>query len=211
VFGKLNFIDSLKRAFGLSVPHTLANRCRPNPKDDRSKREFVCGTILHSGEERRLQRVAEALLQNQKNSPSESCVATYKYRDDRMFIMQLNSGFKKNEDGSIASTWELPNSSEVPEPILVITYRNTEPLQPIKAENFASLEAAVAYIKKTEPAIPRASLNACAPEPPPSWGDYLIWLNDRGLCSAANAVGHKANGDLDGRNGSAFSRYKGRA
>jgi len=185
MLGKMNFIESLRRAFGLPVPHIVVIESTPALTTDRPERRFVCGTMLHWGEEARLQKVAEELREAQKNSSTESSIGLDQYRDDRIFIMKLSSDFKHNEDGSIVSSREFPSSDLGLRPMLLVTYRNTEPLQPVKADNFSSLADAMAYIRKIEPACPRVSLGGRPPEPPLSWQEHLAWLHKQGLSSAA--------------------------
>jgi len=52
---------------------------------------------------------------------------------------------------------------------------------PIRCDDFASKEEAIAYLKKVAPLTPRVSLGNKPPEPTPSWDEYQDWLESIGV------------------------------
>jgi hypothetical protein len=89
------------------------------------------------------------------------------YYDDRMFVMKVTRGGRGAK------------------PFVVTTHRNVVRLPTVGEEEFDTLDAAIAYVKRTEPGFARVSLGGNPPTPPPAYDEHLRWLHGRGLRSAA--------------------------
>ena len=90
------------------------------------------------------------------------------YYDDRMFVMKIASSQSANGK------------------LVVTTHRNVVRLPTVREEEFNSLDAAIAYVKRTEPGVQRVSLGGNAPSPTPSYDEHLRWLRESGLRSAVD-------------------------
>ncbi len=108
------------------------------------------------------------------------------YRDDRMYVMRLTTGFTRVVDGlEEVMTGSKPELASGSESVLLLTYRNVPNLPPTRTDSFSSLEGAIQYVKEVEPTCPRVSLDGNAPDPTPSGQEHLAWLHGLGLRSAA--------------------------
>jgi hypothetical protein len=107
------------------------------------------------------------------------------YRDDRVFVMRVASNFTKEADGSVTVALSAEPEIDPNSPVVLVTYRNLPSLPAFRVDNFPSLSAAIAYIKRVEPTGPRVSLGGRSPEPTPPWQEHLEWLHGQGLQSAA--------------------------
>jgi hypothetical protein len=90
------------------------------------------------------------------------------YYDDRMFVMKIGRGAAGGK------------------PYVVTTHRNVVRLPTVREEEFETLDAAIAYVKRTEPGFARVSLGGNSPTPAPSYEEHLRWLRERGLRSAVD-------------------------
>lgn len=89
------------------------------------------------------------------------------YNDDRLFILDLTQARKGSR-----KIWT------------VVTRRNHEGFPPIRVDEFATKEAAIAFIREVEPTTPRISLGGSSPVPPPSYERYCQQLRNEGIPSA---------------------------
>mgnify|MGYP003686477845 FL=1 len=97
------------------------------------------------------------------------------YRDDRMFVLNLSLGKSNNK-----------------EKYILMTYRNTPQLPPIRVDDFNTKEDAIEYIKKIEPKVPLTSLDRQPlniPKNTDTWEYWMKWLKDRSIKSAIS--GHQ--------------------
>ena len=97
------------------------------------------------------------------------------YRDDRMFVLNLSLGKSNNK-----------------EKYILMTYRNTPQLPPVRVDDFNTKEDAIEYIKKIEPKVPLTSLNRQPlniPKNTDTWEYWMKWLKDRNIKSAIS--GHQ--------------------
>lgn len=123
-----------------------------------------------------------------------------RYRDDRMYVMKLVTDFINESDGAIVAL-------SANGPLVLVTYRNVEGLPATRVGEFASLGAAIDYIKDVEPSCPRVSLGGQTPIPPLNWSQHLDWLKSAGLRSAAEGATPNPQGFAEGDNprGSIYS------
>lgn len=89
------------------------------------------------------------------------------YKDDRLFILDLQLSTKNNEN-----VWA------------VITRRNVEGFPPFRVDDFPTKEVAISFIEKIEPETPRISLSGKAPMPPLPYEEYITSLRKEGVPSA---------------------------
>ena len=97
------------------------------------------------------------------------------YRDDRMFVLNLSLGKSNNK-----------------EKYILMTYRNTPQLPPVRVDDFNTKEDAIEYIKKIEPKVPLTSLDRQPlniPKNTDTWEYWMKWLKDRNIKSAIS--GHQ--------------------
>ena len=97
------------------------------------------------------------------------------YRDDRMFVLNLSLGKSNNK-----------------EKYILMTYRNTPQLPPVRVDDFETKEDAIEYIKKIEPKVPLTSLDRQPlniPKNADAWEYWMRWLKDRNIQSAIS--GHQ--------------------
>ena len=97
------------------------------------------------------------------------------YRDDRMFVLNLSLGKSNNK-----------------EKYILMTYRNTPQLPPVRVDDFNTKEDAIEYIKKIEPKVPLTSLDSQPlniPKNTDTWEYWMKWLKDRNIKSAIS--GHQ--------------------
>jgi hypothetical protein len=66
------------------------------------------------------------------------------YRDDRMYVMNLSLGTSEKDNKKV-SRW------------ILVTYRNTIPLPPIRVDKFRSYPELIKYIKEVEYSVPLIS------------------------------------------------------
>jgi hypothetical protein len=107
------------------------------------------------------------------------------YRDDRLYVMRVASNFTKAADGAVTVALSAEREIDANTPVVLVTYRNLSNLPAVRVDDFPSLSAAIAYIKRVEPTCPRVSLGSQSPDPTPPWQEHLEWLHAQGLQSAA--------------------------
>ena len=95
------------------------------------------------------------------------------YLDDRMYVCNLGGG-TVSQAGKKETRYVL------------MTYRNTVTLPPIRTDNFETKEEAIDYLKEVEFHVPLVSNNGRPlqlPEGVDPWQHWMDWLSKRGLFS----------------------------
>ena len=102
------------------------------------------------------------------------------YLDDRMYVCNLGIG-------TVSQTGKKETR------YVLITYRNTPTLPPIRTDDFGSIEEAIDYLKEVEFTVPLVSNNGKPMQPPKGvdrWEHWMDWLSERGLFSAITGYQH---------------------
>ena len=86
------------------------------------------------------------------------------YFDDRIYFMEVRHA-----------------ASPCEKPWTVLMRRNTFGFPPVRADDFATWEEAVEYVRHYDPLTPLISLGGQSPNPPPSHGEYQTWLLEHHL------------------------------
>lgn len=94
------------------------------------------------------------------------------YLDDRIFVLEIRRAMSTSESKPDELPWVL------------LTLRNVRGFRPTRADDFESWVDVVEYVEKIEPQTPRISLGGEAPDPVPSYDEYLQWCQGEGIRSA---------------------------